>query len=75
MAIEAVCYVDFSGDLRTAICDAPIALDELERGRRVTLFMSSATCPGCIEKIQARLAALGQASSCDDSAFSSSART
>ena len=70
MGLLHVCYVDFSGDLRTAECGIPISADELDAGKRVTLYMSSTTCPSCQRAIQQRLIQLASA----DSAASSSAR-
>lgn len=57
-SVVSICYIDFTGNLETAICDRPISAEELDEGRTVTLFMSSATCPGCRVAIQARIAQL-----------------
>lgn len=55
--IECIHYIDFSGNLEKTICELP-AEPEIEAGR-VTLFLSSPTCPACQDKIQARIAAIG----------------
>ena len=52
-----ICYVDFCGDLSKTACDEVPDFDH------VTIYLSGATCPGCIAAIQARLAALS--ASCD----------
>ena len=47
-----VCYVDFFGDLRATACGNEIDFD------RVTIYMSGATCPACMDWIQDRIDAL-----------------
>ncbi len=73
--IESVHYVDFTGDLHASICGEAVTAEELDAGKRVTVFMSSATCLECVRLLQRRFAAMAQASSCATSADSSSART
>lgn len=76
LELQAICYVDFSGDLRTTLCGVGLGVGEFEADKRFTLYMSSATCSACIEAIQARLGQLGgRSTSYVDSARSSSART
>ena len=53
-AITAVCFVNFHGDLRETACGKRTKPDFAG----TTVFMSSATCPRCIAKIQSRLGEL-----------------
>lgn len=75
MKVLAIHYVDFSGDLQRAICDDLVDLAGGELPRNVTVFMSSATCPGCQSAIQRKIAAVGQPPSCAAKAASNFART
>ncbi len=56
--VIAICYVDFSGNLDEAACGRPISeLIDLSNDTPpgITVYKSSATCPGCRQVITAQL--------------------
>lgn len=65
-AIQAICYVDFVGDLRTTACGLELGAGLADFDGPVTVYLSSATCPGCrariAEKVARQLSGSGDAS-------------
>lgn len=57
MPIQTRHYIDFHGDLRQTIC----GLEPLPDFGDCTVYLSAATCPRCLEAIQARLGGMQQA--------------
>ena len=47
--MEGICYVDFCSDAKRTACNSEPDYE------RVTIFLSGASCPGCIAAIQKRI--------------------
>lgn len=54
--IQAVCYVDFTGDLKTTACDLELGDGLADFPGPVTLYLSSVTCPACKLVIEDKIA-------------------